>query len=64
MPNQMVHTMLVKKSQQSQQTFGSWLVQNDKMVFLMLVQIGYFLTRFANKKTKFFNSANKPYVTP
>jgi hypothetical protein len=30
----------------------------------MFVQITYFLIRFANKKTKFFNSANKPYVTP
>ncbi len=51
MTNQMVQ---LKKPPQSPQTCQNQLVQNDGMVFSMLVQIGYFLTKFANQKVPCF----------
>jgi hypothetical protein len=50
----MVHILLVKKPPQSQWTCQNRLVQNDKVVFFTHVQIGYFLTKFANKKIPCF----------
>jgi hypothetical protein len=47
----MVHTLLVKKKlPQSQQICQNKLVQTDKVVFLMPIQIGYFKIRFTSKK--------------
>jgi hypothetical protein len=53
----MVHTLLVKKLTLVTTDMSNQLVQNDKMIFLTLVQIGYFLTRFANKKNHVLSSA-------
>ncbi len=45
---------LKKRQPQSQQACRNRLVQNDKIIFLMLVQSGYFFTRFASKKIPCF----------
>jgi hypothetical protein len=58
MNNQMVHTLLLKKSPQSQWKCQNQLVQNDKMVFMMPIQIKYLFTRFAIKETKFSNNVH------
>jgi len=54
MTNQMVYTLQVKKTTPITMECRNRFVKNDYMIFLMHVQIGYFLTRFASKKLPSF----------
>ncbi len=48
-----IHTLLVKKPPQSQQTSQNQLVQNDEMIFLTPIKIGFLKLYFPIKKPNF-----------